>query len=86
MKTRILIATCEQVWGLEITTASRAAFLVQLTTVIVPVLEAVAGQRKLKAQVRRSLDTNHLLFAHLADLVHLDYLAPLARHTAQHMK
>lgn len=40
-----------QVWGLELTSASRAAFLVQLTTVIVPVLEAVLGQRKLKPQV-----------------------------------
>ncbi|CAM9994726.1 unnamed protein product [Ascophyllum nodosum] len=40
-----------QVWGLELTSASRAAFLVQLTTVIVPVLEAVLGRRKLKTQV-----------------------------------
>lgn len=41
-----------KVWGLELTTASRAAFLVQLTTVIVPVMEAFIGQRKLKPQVR----------------------------------
>ncbi|CAM9817987.1 unnamed protein product, partial [Hapterophycus canaliculatus] len=40
-----------QVWGLELTTASRAGFLVQLTTVIVPVLEAFLGRRKLKPQV-----------------------------------
>lgn len=40
-----------KVWGLELTTASRAAFLVQLTTVIVPVLEALLGRRKLKSQV-----------------------------------
>lgn len=40
-----------QVWGLELTSASRAGFLVQLTTVIVPVLEAVLGRRKLKPQV-----------------------------------
>eukprot|EP00904_Undaria_pinnatifida_P007480 jgi/Undpi1/3862/HiC_scaffold_16.g07230.m1 len=40
-----------QVWGLELTSASRAAFLVQLTTVIVPVLEAVLRRQKLKPQV-----------------------------------
>eukprot|EP00752_Nemacystus_decipiens_P009160 g8182.t1 len=40
-----------QVWGLELTSASRAGFLVQLTTVIVPVLEAFLGRRKLKPQV-----------------------------------
>ncbi|CAN0602877.1 unnamed protein product, partial [Ectocarpus sp. 12 AP-2014] len=40
-----------QVWGLELTSASRAGFLVQLTTVIVPVLEAFVGRRKLKPQV-----------------------------------
>lgn len=38
---------------MELTSASRAAFLVQLTTVIVPVLEALLGRRKLKPQVRR---------------------------------
>lgn len=42
-----------QVWGLELTSASRAGFLVQLTTVIVPVLEAFLGRRKLKPQVRK---------------------------------
>ncbi|CAN0396718.1 unnamed protein product, partial [Ectocarpus sp. 12 AP-2014] len=40
-----------RVWGLELTSASRAGFLVQLTTVIVPVLEAFVGRRKLKPQV-----------------------------------
>ena len=40
-----------QVLGLELTTASRAAFLVQLTTVIVPVLEAFLRRQKLKPQV-----------------------------------
>eukprot|EP00903_Cladosiphon_okamuranus_P011719 g11021.t1 len=40
-----------QVWGLQLTSASRAGFLVQLTTVIVPVLEAFLGRRKLKPQV-----------------------------------
>ncbi|CAM9723524.1 unnamed protein product [Ectocarpus sp. 8 AP-2014] len=40
-----------RVWGLELTSASRAGFLVQLTTVIVPVLEAFFGRRKLKPQV-----------------------------------
>ncbi|CAM9089866.1 unnamed protein product [Scytosiphon promiscuus] len=40
-----------QVWGLELTSASRAGFLVQLTTVFVPVLEAFLGRRKLKPQV-----------------------------------
>ena len=43
--------TFEQVWGLELTSASRAAFLVQLTTVIVPVLEAVLRRQKLNPQV-----------------------------------
>lgn len=43
--------TLDKVWGLELTTASRAGFLVQLTTVIVPVLEALIGRRKLKPQV-----------------------------------
>ena len=40
-------------WGLELTSASRAGFLVQLTTVIVPVLEAFLGRRKLKPQVSK---------------------------------
>lgn len=44
-----------QVWGLELTSASRAGFLVQLTTVIVPVLEAFLGRRKLKPQVNACL-------------------------------
>lgn len=44
-----------QVWGLELTSASRAGFLVQLTTVIVPVLEAFLGRRKLKPQVSACL-------------------------------
>lgn len=42
-----------QVWGLELTSASRAGFLVQLTTVIVPVLEAFLGRRRLKPQVSK---------------------------------
>ncbi|CBN78017.1 conserved unknown protein [Ectocarpus siliculosus] len=47
----LFLAGTVQVWGLELTSASRAGFLVQLTTVIVPVLEAFLGRRKLKPQV-----------------------------------
>lgn len=47
----LFLGSTLQVWGLELTSASRASFLIQLTTVIVPVLEALLGRRELKAQL-----------------------------------
>ena len=46
----LFLGNCAQVLGLQWTTADRAAFLVQLTTIIVPVLEAGVQRTSLPAR------------------------------------
>ena len=46
----LFFGNCAQVLGLQWTTADRAAFLVQLTTIIVPVLEAGVQRTSLPAR------------------------------------
>ncbi|CAM9288585.1 unnamed protein product [Discosporangium mesarthrocarpum] len=47
----LFLASTVQVWGLGLTSASSAAFLVQLTTLLVPLLEAALGRRRLSPQI-----------------------------------
>ena len=41
----LFIGSCLQLFGLQYTTVGRAAFIVQLTTVVVPLLDAALNRR-----------------------------------------
>ena len=47
----LFIGSTLQIYGLQFTTASKAAFLVQTTTVIVPIIESIVKQTFLNPEV-----------------------------------